>query len=144
MQKLANHTALKEWAAVISAVRSGDQVILVRKGGIADPAFGVEADRFYLFPTYMHQKEKQFRRAHLQHFEITDRPDTEPETVEIDTWCEVARVWRVTNLDLLRNLPSPEAQARLVTERLAVAWQASLLARFGSPEVATAFVRSRL
>jgi putative acyl-CoA dehydrogenase len=47
-------------------------------------------------------------------------------------------------IDLLRNLPSPQAQARLVTERLAVAWQASLLARFGSPEVATAFVRSRL
>jgi putative acyl-CoA dehydrogenase len=47
-------------------------------------------------------------------------------------------------IDLLRNLPSPQAQARLVTERLAIAWQASLLARFGRPEVAAAFVRSRL
>jgi putative acyl-CoA dehydrogenase len=47
-------------------------------------------------------------------------------------------------IGLLRNLSSQPAQARLVTERLAVAWQASLLARFGRPEVATAFVRSRL
>ncbi len=45
---------------------------------------------------------------------------------------------------LLRNLTSPQAQARLVTERLAISWQASLLARFGRPEVAAAFVRSRL
>ena len=45
---------------------------------------------------------------------------------------------------LLRNLSAPPAQARLVTERLAIAWQASLLARFGRPEVAAAFVRSRL
>ena len=47
-------------------------------------------------------------------------------------------------IDLLRNLTSPPAQARLVTERLGIAWQASLLARFGRPEVAAAFVRSRL
>jgi len=50
----------------------------------------------------------------------------------------------VAAIELLRNLPSPQAQARLVTERLAIAWQASLLARFGRPEVAAAFVRSRL
>ena len=47
-------------------------------------------------------------------------------------------------IELLRNLQSPQAQARLVTERLAVAWQASLLARFGHSDVASAFVRSRL
>ena len=47
-------------------------------------------------------------------------------------------------IELLRNLQSPQAQARLVTERLAVAWQASLLARFGREDVAAAFVRSRL
>ncbi|HKY48541.1 MAG TPA: acyl-CoA dehydrogenase family protein [Acidimicrobiia bacterium] len=45
---------------------------------------------------------------------------------------------------LLRNLSAPPAQARLVTEHLALAWQASLLARFARPEVAAAFVRSRL
>lgn len=104
MLKLPNHTALKEWAAVISALRSGDQTILVRKGGIADPAFGVEADRFYLFPTYLHQKEKQFRKEYLHHFTSTDRPGAEPDEVGIDTWCELAGVWRVTDLELLRKL----------------------------------------
>ncbi len=104
MQKIPNHTALKEWAAVISALRSGDQIVLVRKGGIADPEFGVEAERFYLFPTYLHQKEKQFRPEYVHHFTATDRPGGEPEEVTVDTWCEVAGVWRVTDLELLRKL----------------------------------------
>lgn len=104
MQKLPNHAALKEWAAVISALRSGDQVILVRKGGIADPAFGVEAERFYLFPTYLHQREKQFRPDSLHHFRETDHSASEPEAVEIDSWCQVMRVWRVSDLEVLRRL----------------------------------------
>jgi len=76
MNKLPNHTALKEWANVIDALGRGEQIILIRKGGIADPAFGLEADRFYLYPTYFHQGELDPRN-----------------TVEITHWCEVARVW---------------------------------------------------
>ena len=44
MTKLPNHTALKEWASAIDALGRGAQVILIRKGGIADPTFGVEAE----------------------------------------------------------------------------------------------------
>jgi putative acyl-CoA dehydrogenase len=47
-------------------------------------------------------------------------------------------------IDLLRSLSSPTSQARLVTERLAIAWQASLMARFGRTQAADAFIRSRL
>jgi hypothetical protein len=43
MTKLPNHTALKEWSNVVAALGRGEQVILIRKGGIADPSFGVEA-----------------------------------------------------------------------------------------------------
>ena len=57
--KLPNHTTLKEWSTVIDALSRGEQVILIRKGGIADPKFGVEADRFYLYPTYFHQQKSE-------------------------------------------------------------------------------------
>ena len=77
MNKLPNHTALKEWASVIDALGRGDQVILIRKGGIADPKFGVEAERFYLYPTFFHQQQ------------------SEPADVTITQWCEVVRNWRV-------------------------------------------------
>ena len=46
MNKLPNHTALKEWSNVVQALGSGEQVLLIRKGGIADPSFGLDADRF--------------------------------------------------------------------------------------------------
>ena len=78
MSKLPNHTALKEWANVIDALGRGEQIILIRKGGIADPKFGLEADRFYLYPTFFHQGELDPRT-----------------TVEITHWCEVARVGTV-------------------------------------------------
>ena len=87
MSKLPNHTALKEWASAIDALARGEQVILIRKGGIADPAFGVEAERFYLFPTNFHNGGGEPPRA-----------------VAVTHWCEVARTWRVRELDALVRL----------------------------------------
>jgi putative acyl-CoA dehydrogenase len=49
-----------------------------------------------------------------------------------------------TALALVRQPENPEARARLISERLAVALQASLLARYGRPPVTEAYVRTRL
>ena len=87
MNKLPNHTALKEWSNVVAALGRGEQVILVRKGGIADPHFGVVADLFYLYPTYFHQGESDARPS-----------------VAITHWCEVVRTWEVRDLDALHRL----------------------------------------
>lgn len=86
MSKLPNHTSLKEWSTVIEALGRGDQVVLIRKGGIADPKFGVEAERFYLYPTFFHQQQ------------------SEPDEVTITHWCEVVRSWRVNDLETLYRL----------------------------------------
>ena len=88
MNKLPNHTALKEWASVIDALGRGEQVILIRKGGIADPHFGLEADRFYLFPTNFHESDG----GH------------EPSAVQITTWAEAVRTWQVRDLETLHRL----------------------------------------
>lgn len=87
MNKLANHTALKEWASVIEALDRGEQVVLIRKGGLADPNFGLEADRFYLFPTNYH-----------------DAGGGEPTHVPITHWAEVVRTWQVHDLEILHRL----------------------------------------
>ncbi|MBK5258690.1 MAG: DUF1802 family protein [Thermoanaerobaculia bacterium] len=97
--KVPNHTALKEWSSVIDALGSGEQVILVRKGGIADPTFGVEAERFYLYPTYFHQGESDARPA-----------------VTITHWCEVLRTWSVRDLEMLGRLESFAAIPRETLE----------------------------
>lgn len=87
MSKLPNHTALKEWSNVVGALGRGEQVILIRKGGIADPSFGVEAERFYLYPTYFHQGESESRPS-----------------VTITHWCEVVQTWSVRDFELLERL----------------------------------------
>lgn len=87
MNKLPNHTALKEWSNVVAAMGRGEQTLLIRKGGIADPSFGIEADRFYLYPTYFHQGESESRPR-----------------VEITHWCEVVRMWSTTDRETLERL----------------------------------------
>jgi hypothetical protein len=87
MNKLPNHTALKEWSNVVGALARGEQVLLIRKGGIADPDFGVEAERFYLYPTYFHQGESEARPS-----------------VTVTHWCEVVRTWSVKEREALARL----------------------------------------
>ena len=87
MNKLPHHTALKEWASAIEALQHGHQIILIRKGGIADPTFGVEAQRFYLFPTNYH-----------------DAGSGEPAEVPITCWAEVVRSWRIGDPERLQRL----------------------------------------
>jgi hypothetical protein len=51
--------ALKEWAVICRALAEGRQALLLRKGGIAEESggFRVEHERFWLFPTYIHQHQ---------------------------------------------------------------------------------------
>ncbi len=49
--------SLREWAATCEAIARGEQIVLIRKGGIAEgpDGFAVEALRFALLPTLFHQ-----------------------------------------------------------------------------------------
>lgn len=50
--------ALKEWAVVVWALGQGLQILLLRKGGIAEEEgeFRLAAPEFFLYPTYEHQQ----------------------------------------------------------------------------------------
>jgi hypothetical protein len=50
--------ALKEWAVICQALAEGRQALILRKGGLEDPGcrFHLEHERFWLFPTYVHQQ----------------------------------------------------------------------------------------
>jgi hypothetical protein len=87
MDKIPNHTALKEWASVIDALGRGAQIVLIRKGGLADQSFGVEAQRFYLFPTNYH-----------------DAGGAEPSHVRITHWAEAVKTWQIKDAAMLPRL----------------------------------------
>ncbi len=67
----ATAAAFKEWACVVQALASGEQILILRKGGIHEKGktFSVLHESFFLFPTYEHQKEEDLnlRGAELLH-----------------------------------------------------------------------------
>ena len=57
--------ALKEWAVTIEALDQGQQLLLIRKGGIQEQykEFRVQSFEFLLYPTYDHQREDLLKPA---------------------------------------------------------------------------------
>jgi hypothetical protein len=63
--------ALKEWATVASALESGRQILLLRKGGILEQSnknrFAITHNEFLFFPTYLHQSRGELKpEAHAE------------------------------------------------------------------------------
>lgn len=58
-------TALKEWAITVQALAEGEQILLLRKGGIHESGkdFRVIHPEFLLYPTYEHQREDLLKPA---------------------------------------------------------------------------------
>ncbi len=58
--------ALKEWAITCEAIGRGQQILLLRKGGIHEDGkdFRVIHREFLLYPTYEHQKPDLLRSEH--------------------------------------------------------------------------------
>jgi CDP-diacylglycerol--glycerol-3-phosphate 3-phosphatidyltransferase len=95
--------AFKEWEGIVEALGQGAQIILLRKGGIAEGRAGFQAKhpKFWLFPTRFHQQwektKPELRRFiaasteagkdfTLQYFaEVTD-------TVYLSSWDQVTRL----------------------------------------------------
>jgi hypothetical protein len=55
---MALRHVFKEWAVICHALGTGRQSLILRKGGIAEGGshFRVEHDRFWLYPTWVHQQ----------------------------------------------------------------------------------------
>jgi hypothetical protein len=51
--------AFKEWHVVVNALGRGDQVVIMRKGGIdeGENGFEIKHKQFWLFPTQFHQQK---------------------------------------------------------------------------------------
>ena len=58
--------AFKEWAVTVRALAEGEQLITLRKGGIREENkhFELEHERFFLYPTFEHQRNDLVRDSH--------------------------------------------------------------------------------
>lgn len=64
-------TALKEWATVLEAMGRGEQLLLIRKGGLIEPGSGFEvrSRSFVFYPTFEHQAVAYLRAPYQGYFE---------------------------------------------------------------------------
>ena len=86
--------ALKEWAVLESAIDSGRQILLLRKGGISESigGFQLEHSEFLIFPTYLHQNAAMLKRPWSGQFA---KAESEPNTVRLTTAAAVTDIVRV-------------------------------------------------
>lgn len=86
---MAFFRAFKEWQAIVGSLAAGEQILILRKGGIAEGrgGFAVTAKRFWLFPTAFHaQRDKTKASAH-RHFQSP--AGTPSNTVSLSYYADV-------------------------------------------------------
>jgi hypothetical protein len=90
------NVALKEWATVCSALGSGQQIILLRKGGIYESGgeFEIEHRQFLLFPTYLHQKGEMLKPGAHSQLKLLH---AEPDKIEISLVGEITDILPMQN-----------------------------------------------
>jgi hypothetical protein len=109
--------AFKEWAVTVRALAEGEQLLTLRKGGIREPNrhFRIEHDRFFLYPTFDHQRNDLVRDSHRPELRraleegvwadgepppqalLRDGGIQQPERVRIRAWAEVAGHFTITD-----------------------------------------------
>lgn len=100
----ANNRAFKEWAVVCKALAEGRQVLILRKGGIAEGRRGFEVtDReFFLFPTYSHQSPDSVVPEWRGALSLCEEP--EAGTVVLSHYAVVSEWSRIESLETVRAL----------------------------------------
>ncbi len=113
-------TALKEWSVAVDAIAQGEQIILLRKGGIQEDQgrFRAESDRAILFPTFEHQKP-ELLKPDYQSSAAPVASGWHPEKITLKTWAEVTHIFLTTEADKVHALSDFHIwQPQLVIERL--------------------------
>ena len=99
-------TALKEWAVCERALAAGQTILLLRKGGIREPAkeFRVEHDAFALYPTYEHQRGDLLKPAFGPLLDATLAEAPAPGTLHVRLWLAVTDGYELTDAEHLAAL----------------------------------------
>ena len=106
MTQVRPRIALKEWAITVDALASGEQILLMRKGGIHEESkdFRIIHDEFLLYPTYEHQRPellKQSYQGNLKTLLGTQRDETK---VKFSEWATVHEVLEISDQDKIESL----------------------------------------
>lgn len=112
-------TAFKEWAVIVDALGRGDQILILRKGGIHEGkgGFQVEHPEFWLFPTLYHQQGECVIPAAQGRFESLKAAFPPPETL---------RLQFIGRVEAWRRLEDPRQVERLRGQHI---WKDEVIAQ---------------
>jgi hypothetical protein len=94
-------TAFKEWAIVVDALGCGEQIVILRKGGISEGRGGFQVDHpeFLLFPTLFHQQRDAVLAPAQQRYDAIASHLPTTEKLRIEFLAKVAEWRRVDALE---------------------------------------------
>ena len=89
--------ALKEWAITVGALAQGQQILLLRKGGIHEEGkdFRVIHPEFLLYPTYEHQREDLLKPDHQPELEKLLEETPRSESITFSHWAKAEEIIEV-------------------------------------------------
>lgn len=112
--------ALKEWNVAVDALKQGDMILLLRKGGIREVGgrFTVAHDRVLLYPTYEHQQPRLLKLPYANQVQPVES-GWHPSTIDISAWAEITDTFQVSELErVMALLPFHIWNETFVIERL--------------------------
>jgi hypothetical protein len=100
--------AFKEWAVIVRALLSGEQLLDVRKGGLREDGrhFAVRSPRLWLYPTVEHQEPDLLKPAYRRWVAETEAAAPPDRALRIEGWADVVGALQVTDPDELARLDS--------------------------------------
>jgi hypothetical protein len=107
MTTIQGKPALKEWAVAIEALQNGDQILIMRKGGIEEETreFQVKSNSFFLFPAYEHQKKELLKEEYRHQIDETLRGwSSEADKTTITAYAEVVEDIEITDQEQIDRL----------------------------------------
>lgn len=96
-------TGFKEWGAVIRGVEDGEQLCLLRLASKNEDVFELSNRRFWLIPTYDHQKEEYIQPIYRDHLDESQeqRGEAGNNRVYVSCWVESKSVIKITKNERL-------------------------------------------
>lgn len=93
--------AFKEWAAICQALATERQILILRKGGIAEEGgtFRAEHAEFLLYPTYFHEHRDGVKPEYRDAFVEAEKNRPAPGTIAFAHFVRVTDVRYVTKLE---------------------------------------------
>jgi hypothetical protein len=83
------YAALKEWAVTCEALAAGEQVVIIRKGGIGEKRFELPHPAFFLFPTFAHQRSELVRPDAATRYASALGQRDDPSHLALALWAQI-------------------------------------------------------